>query len=226
MTVEVIGHQWWWEFRYPENGNIITANELHLPENTPVNFKIQAVDVLHSFWIPKFGGKKDAVPGHPNEMNLVTPPLSKPGLKGGEMFQGQCVELCGASHALMRFNVVLHTREEFNSWTKVAYTPPKVETAMQTAGAEVFARCQACHTIAGTTSEQIPGDKLGPNLTNFGNRKYLGAGTRMNTQENLAEWLHNPALVKPGALMPALGLTDEEIAQVGAFIRHSTVKTF
>ncbi len=226
MEVEVIGHQWWWEFRYPQNGNIVTANELHVPENTPIHFTLTSADVIHAFWVPQWGGKKDALPGHKNDLTITTPPLKNPNRKGGEMYQGQCVELCGSSHALMRFNAVVHTKSEFDSWIATANKPPVVETASQKAGEEVFAKCQACHTISGTTSEQIPGDKIGPNLSNFGNRKYLGAGTRMNTPENLAEWLRNPPAVKPGALMPNLGLTEEEIAQVSSYLRQATVKTY
>ena len=226
MEVEVIGHQWWWEFRYPQNGNVVTANELHVPENTAIHFTLTSNDVIHSFWVPRWGGKKDVLPGHKNDLVVTSPPLANPNKKGGEMYQGQCVELCGASHALMRFNAVVHTKAEFESWVKTANSPPVVETASQKAGEEVFARCQACHTIAGTPSEQIPGDKIGPNLSTFGNRKYLAAGTRMNTPENLAEWLRNPPSIKPGALMPNLGLTEEEIAQVSSYLRQATVKTY
>lgn len=226
MRIEVIGHQWWWEFRYPDHGNIITASELHVPENTPIHFVMHSEDVIHSFWIPKWGGKKDVLPGHKNDLVMTSPAVKDPSKRGGEMYQGQCVELCGASHALMRFNAVVHTRAEFDAWTKTAYTPPKVETAAQKAGEEIFARCQACHAIAGTPSADMPGLKIGPDLTNFGNRKYLAGGTRLNNAENFAAWVKNPASIKPEALMPNLGLTDDEIAKVSAYLRQSTVKTY
>lgn len=226
MKVQVIGHQWWWEFRYPDNGNIITANELHVPENTPIHFVMHSEDVIHSFWIPQWGGKKDVLPGHVNNIVITSPAVKDPTKRGGEMYQGQCVELCGASHALMRFNAVVHTKSEFDSWVKTANSPPRVETASQKAGEEVFARCQACHTIAGTPSEQLPGNKIGPDLSNFGNRKYLAAGTRLNTPENFAAWMKDPAAMKPNALMPNLGLTDEEIAHVASYVRQSTVKAY
>lgn len=235
LEVEAIGHQWWWEFRYPQNGKIITASELHLPENTPVHFRVWSSDVIHAFWIPKFGGKTDANPtsfaedGSPrrwNEINVVTPLLADKTKIHGEMYQGQCTQLCGSSHALMRFNVVIHSKEEFDRWAKTAYTPPKVETTLAQAGEQVFARCQACHTIAGTPSEQIPGVKIGPNLTNFGNRKYLGAGTRLNTPENLAAWLREPSSIKPGSLMPAGLVNEEEIAQVSSYLRLATAKSY
>jgi cytochrome c oxidase subunit 2 len=226
MQIEVIGHQWWWEFRYPQNGNVVTANELHVPENTPIHFTLLSEDVIHSFWIPKWGGKKDVLPGQKNDIVITSPAVADPSVRGGEMYQGQCVELCGASHALMRFNAVVHTKAEFDSWVKTANTPPVVETASQKSGEEVFARCVACHTISGTPSEQIPGVKIGPNLSNFGNRKYLGAGTRLNTPANLAEWIRNPGAIKPGNLMPNLGLTEEEIAHVSTYLRQSTSKTY
>jgi cytochrome c oxidase subunit 2 len=225
MKIEAIGHQWWWEFRYPDLG-ITTANELHVPENTALNLTVYSEDVIHAFWIPKWGGKVDALPGHKNHLSLTSPALVDSSKRGGEMYQGQCVELCGASHALMRFNAVVHTKQEFDSWAKTANTPPVVETASQKAGEEVFLRCQACHAITGTASAQIPGVKIGPDLTNFGSRKYLGAGVRPNTPENFAAWVKNPSSIKPGSLMPNLGLTDEEIAHVSSYLRQSTVKSF
>ena len=236
LEIEVIGHQWWWEFRYPQNGKVISAGELHVPENTPLHFKLWSNDVIHSFWVPKFGGKVDVMPtsfhketGAPsafNTLNISSPALVDPNKKGGERYQGQCVELCGASHALMRFNAVVHSKAEFEAWTQTVNTPPKVETRLAAEGEEVFARCQACHTIAGTPSEQIPGDKIGPNLSNFGSRKYMAGGIRLNTPENLAIWLRDPASLKPGALMPNLGLTEKEIAAVSSYLRLSTVKTY
>jgi cytochrome c oxidase subunit 2 len=225
MQVQVIGHQWWWEFRYPELG-ITTANELHLPENTAIDFELTSADVIHSFWVPKFGGKVDALPGVKNHMYVTMPPLANPDAKGGEYYQGQCVELCGASHALMRFSLVLHSEDEFNRWAASHKEPPKTETSSERAGEQIFARCVACHTIAGTPSEQIPGEKIGPDLTDFGNRKYLGAGTRLNNAANLADWIRNPADIKPGALMPPLGLTEQEIQQVSSYLRYSTAKNY
>ncbi len=228
LVIEVIGHQWWWEFKYPAQG-VTTANELYLPENKEVYFKIGSADVIHSFWIPQFGGKVDALPrlnGEFNPMLLVTPPLAAEHKIGGLLYQGQCVELCGLSHALMRFNVSLRSQAEFDSWAKTYNNAPVVATEAQRKGEQIFNQCMGCHTISGTMSATIPGDKIGPNLSNFGNRSYLGAGTRRNTPENLAEWLDNPELIKPGSLMPKLGLSKEDIASVSAYIRQSTAKSF
>jgi len=225
VKVHVIGHQWWWEFQYPDYG-IKTAFELHLPENTPVELTITSADVSHAFWIPKFGGKTSAINGNINRLAFTTPVAAQPEVTGGDYYQGQCAELCGSSHALMRHVGVVHTKEGFERWVKAHNAPPKVETASQREGEQNFAKCVACHVISGTPSADIPGDKIGPNLSNFGSRSHLAAGTRKNTDENLAIWLRNPAELKPGALMPNLGLTDQEIASLSAYLRQSTYKTY
>jgi cytochrome c oxidase subunit 2 len=235
MKIEVVGHQWWWEFRYPELG-ITTANELHLPENTPVYFALSSADVIHSFWVPQFGGKLDAIPGtHINHLFLTTPHLQHPGKSGGEYYQGQCAELCGLSHALMRFEAVVHGKAEFERWALAYHKPPVVETAQQKRGEQVFMQCMSCHTIYGTQSEELekqmlamtpPTHKAGPNLTDFGSRRTLGAGTRSNTAENFHAWVHDPASIKPGSRMVGLGLSPEDIEAVGAYLRQSTAKTY
>ena len=126
----------------------------------------------------------------------------------------------------MRHVGVVHTKDGFERWVKAHNTAPKVETASQRDGEQAFAKCVACHVIEGTPSAAIPGDKIGPNLSNFGSRSHLAAGTRKNTDENLAIWLRNPADLKPGSLMPNLGLTDQEIASLSAYLRQSTYKTY
>ncbi|MDD9951030.1 MAG: cytochrome c oxidase subunit II [Zetaproteobacteria bacterium] len=233
LVVKVIGHQWWWEFQYPKYG-ITTANELHLPAETPVFFELTSADVIHSFWIPKMGGKKDCLPGKDamNSMFFVTPAASEIKTLGGEYFQGQCAELCGSSHALMRFDTVLHTREEFGRWTQVHNQPPQVTSALQEKGQELFAQCAVCHTLAGTPSEEqeksmlaLGTPKQGPNLSNLGSRKMLGAGTRWNNQRNFIEWVKNPQSIKPGATMTAFGhLSEEELLALSAYLMQSTVK--
>ena len=225
IKVHVIGHQWWWEFQYPDLG-ITTAYELHLPENTPVDLSITSADVYHAFWIPKFGGKTSAIQGNINRLTLTSPLARLPEVAGGDYYQGQCVELCGTSHALMRHVGVIHTKEGFERWVKAHNQPPKVETASQREGEQVFARCIACHAIEGTPSASIPGDKIGPNLSSFGSRSHLAGGTRKNTEENLAIWLRNPSELKPGVLMPNLALTEPEIAALTAYLRQSTYKTY
>lgn len=238
LRIKVIGHQWWWEFQYPEQG-ITTANELHLPENTPVYFDLVSADVIHSFWIPQFGGKVDVLPGGEevvNHMFFTTPPMKDPSKIGGEYYQGQCVELCGLSHALMRFEAVLHTKEEFNSWAEGFNKAPVVASEIEKKGEMLFAQCQVCHTISGTPSEDLekqmlsmdpPVAKQGPNLTDFGNRRTLGAGTRKNTEENFIRWVKNPQSIKPGSTMTAFdSMPDEDLQAIAAYLRYSTAKKF
>ncbi|MCB9229240.1 MAG: cytochrome c oxidase subunit II [Deltaproteobacteria bacterium] len=237
MVVKVIGHQWWWEFQYPELG-ITTANELHLPAETPVFFVISSADVIHSFWIPQFGGKVDALPGTnvDNHLYYVTPALRNSDAVGGEVYQGQCVELCGLSHALMRFEAIVHKQDEFDRWAKTFNTAPVVASEPEKRGEMLFAQCQVCHTISGTASEDLekqmlsmspPVAKQGPNLTDFGNRRTLGAGTRKNTEENFIRWVKDPQSIKPGATMtPFDTLSDDELRSIAAYLRFSTAKKF
>lgn len=223
LRVQVIGYQWWWKFVYTDYG-VTTANELVLPENTPVEFSITSKDVIHSFYIPRFGGKIDAIPGKINKLVYYTPPLSEDAPAEGDYYQGQCMELCGLSHALMRFETIIRSTEKFQAFLASHNTPPRVATQREERGAEVFNQCIACHTIAGTLSAEIPTEKTGPDLSNFGSRRTLAAGTRKNTMDNLRAWLKDPLYFKPGSLMPKLELTDQQIDDVAAYIQFSTAK--
>jgi len=223
LKVKVIGHQWWWEFQYPDLG-VTTANELVLPENTPIDFTIESVDVIHSFYIPRFGGKIDAVPGISNKLAYTTPLLVNKADPHGDVYQGHCMELCGLSHALMRFQVIVKSEKEFKRFIDTHNLPPVLQTEKEKRGEQVFAQCMACHNIQGTPSADLNIVKVGPDLSNFGDRKYLGAQTRLNTMENLRKWIKAPASIKPGSKMPALGLTDEQIDDVSAYIQYSTAK--
>jgi cytochrome c oxidase subunit 2 len=222
MIVEVVGHQWWWEFRYP-NHDIVTASEVHLPENTNIRFVISSADVIHSFWVPRFGGKVDALPGKDaqNYMMLKTPPAVA---DGGDYYQGQCVELCGTSHSQMRFHAVVHKKDEWERWVKTHNTPPSIDTSKEKRGSELMAEkaCIGCHAIYGTTNVGV----IGPNLTNFGNRRTVAAERFHNTQEGLAEWLRDPPKAKEGSLMLNLQLTEDEISDLSAFLRNSTIKKY
>lgn len=224
LKVEVIGHQWWWEFVYTDFG-VTTANELVLPERTPVIFSITSADVIHSFYIPKFGGKLDAIPGKVNRLVYTTPALSPAASVTGEYYTGQCMELCGLSHALMKFEAVIRSEADFKTFIDSHNVPPVVNTASEQRGEQVFNQCMACHDIAGTPSAELPVAKIGPNLSNFGDRRTLAAGIRRNSMVNLKAWIKNPMQFKPGALMPALELTDQQIEDVAAYIQFSTAKT-
>ncbi|MGE0174856.1 MAG: cytochrome c oxidase subunit II [Oligoflexales bacterium] len=220
LEIEVIGHQWWWEFKYPEY-NIVTANELHLPENRAVHITMTSADVIHSFWIPRFGGKVDTLPGETTHMTFTTPAGEK---VGGDYYQGQCFELCGLSHALMRFQAVVHKTDEFKRWTDAYNADVLVASDLEKKGQQLMTDkiCVTCHTISGTTAAGL----VGPNLTNFGSRRTLAAGTLPNTREQLKKWLKDPPAVKPGSLMPNLQLADDEIEAIASYLLHSTAKKY
>ena len=209
LVINVTGHQWWWEFEYPEFG-IVTANEIHIPVGRTVVFNLGSADVIHSFWIPRLGGKRDAVPGRTNVIFLNA---RTPGNYGG-----QCAEFCGTSHANMLFRVIAEPEGTFERWAESEAAGAVVandEAARQ--GAALFAQsqCVVCHTIRGTSAA----GKIGPDLTHVGGRGTLAAGLIENNAENLAGWLKNPQEVKPGTLMPNLFLSDVQIDSYVAFLR-------
>ena len=212
MIVKVVAHQWWWEFQYPSLG-ITTANEMHLPVGKAVRLQLESADVIHSFWMPQLGGKRDVVPGHSNELTL-TP--NTPGY-----YYGECAEFCGTSHANMRFRVIVDTEDHFSDW-KVHEEATSVMPARDAStgdpvalGAAIYANspCTTCHTIAGVSS-----GKLAPNLTHFGRRTSMAGGMYDNTPKNVATWVRDPDKMKPGAQMPALGLTDEQASHLAAYL--------
>ena len=207
LRVDVGGRQWWWEFKYPDL-KVVTANELHLPAGQTVAFNLHAPDVIHSFWMPQLGGKRDVVPGRVNRLTLAP---DEPG-----EYPGQCAEYCGMSHANMRFRVIVHSTADFAKWVAAQQGPP-VQPADPLAqkGQELFAQsaCVGCHTITG-----VSGGVLGPNLTHFGSRKSMGANLMANTPENVARWIENPGHMKPGVLMPDLGMRGEQSKSLAAYL--------
>ena len=208
LRVDVSGRQWWWEFKYPDL-KVVTANELHLPAGQEVAFNLHAPDLIHSFWVPQLGGKRDVVPGRVNRITL-TP--DEPG-----EYPGQCAEYCGLSHANMRFRVVVHSKIDFEKWIAAQQGPPVQPTeSVAQKGQEIFSQsaCVGCHTIAG-----VSGGVLGPNLTHFGSRKSMGANLMPNTAENLVKWIENPGHMKPGALMPDLGMRGEQSKALAAYLQ-------
>ena len=229
VQVRVIAHQWWWEFEYPELG-VVTANEMHMPVGRPVNIRLEsaevpesgvdrkAIPVIHSFWVPRLGGKQDMVPGRVNRMTLEA---DEPGT-----YLGQCAEFCGLSHANMRFRVHAVTDQEFDAWAAEMKqeAPAPAESSPEAEGAALFQQfttgafpdgfsCLACHTVDGTVGGQV-----GPNLAGFGSRQTLGAGIYDNTEENLKRWLDDPRSMKPGAIMPDYGLSEEQIDALAAYL--------
>ena len=206
MRVTVRGWQWWWEFRYPDLG-IVTANELHLPVGRTVTVDLEGPDVIHSFWVPHLGGKRDVVPGRHNRI-VFTPDTA------GEHW-GQCAEFCGTSHANMRLRVIAESPADFDAWVAQQKAAPAEPTGLAADGKAVFAKsaCVGCHTIAGVSA-----GVLGPNLTHFGSRTTLAAGLWPNTPDNVAAWVRDPQGLKPGVKMPDLGLTPEQAKAVAAYL--------
>lgn len=207
VNVTVVAHQWWWEFRYPDK-NIVTADDLHIPVGEVVGITLESENVIHSFWVPQLTGKTDVVPGHQNKTWLRAE-------AAGE-YKGQCAEFCGSQHAHMLFHVVAQNRADFDAWIADQQKIPSPTAGDAAKGADVFAKgaCVGCHTIDGTKAQ----GKVGPNLTHFGGRLSIAAGTLSNTPENLALWLKNPQAVKPENDMPNLGLSDSDIQSLVAYL--------
>ncbi len=207
VHVTVVGHQWWWEFQYPDQ-NIITAGDLHVPVGQVVAVTLESDNVIHSFWIPQLIGKTDVIPDHQNQTWLRA---ETPGI-----YRGQCAEFCGAQHANMRFVVVAQTPEDYAAWVKQQQTSPTAPSGDAARGQQVFegGACIGCHTIQGTKGQ----GKVGPNLTHFGSRTGIAGDTLPNTADNVAKWLHDPQAVKPGNDMPNLHLSDADIQALVAYL--------
>ena len=242
LQVNVTGHQWWFEFEYPDAGDgkkIITANEMRIPVDRPINISLESDDVIHSFWVPKLAGKLDMVPTHINKMwfqadsDKITEDLPV-------TLYGQCAELCGLSHALMRFRVTVMEQNDFDSWVAAYGAPPAISDKAK-AGQQLFAaNCTLCHNIDGPDDPALSASRLtgffsggditpvpAPNLTDLRTRQTLGAGITDLTEDNLHSWIRNPEDFKPGNYMseravlyqngPA-SLTDDEIDSLIGYI--------
>jgi cytochrome c oxidase subunit 2 len=204
----VIGHQWWWEIRYPKEG-VVTANEIHIPAGKKMLVQLESADVIHDLWIPELGPKMDLVPGQNNYMYLQA---STPGV-----YLGTCAEFCGADHAWMRVRAIAQTQAQYEAWIKAQAQPAAQPGGGQAAqGAQLFQQlpCSSCHTIDGTKAQ----GQVGPDLTHFASRQTLGAGVLDNTPANVSSWLKNPQAVKPGNHMPNLGLSDPQIQALLAYL--------
>jgi cytochrome c oxidase subunit 2 len=211
LEVQVVGHQWWWEIRYPKLG-IVTANELHVPvseqgKRTPTFLDLRSADVVHSFWVPRLSGKTDLIPNLKNSMWI------EPNRTG--LFVGQCAKYCGTEHAMMLLRVYVHTPEDFDAWVKEQQALSAAEPGVA-AGRLVFERtaCINCHTLNGT----IGNGQFGPDLTHLMSRQTLASGALDNTPDNLRAWIKNPDRFKPGALMPAMNLSGPELDQLVAYL--------
>ena len=210
LEVIVTGHQYWWEYRYPQL-NIVTANELHVPVSDAVHpratfLTLLSADTDHSFWVPRLGGKTDLIPNHPNQMWI------DPHETG--LFLGQCAQYCGTQHAKMLLRVYVQSPEEFERWVHDQQQTPKSDASSR--GQRVFesTACVNCHTISGTASK----GRFGPDLTHLMSRDTIAAGATVNTPEQLRLWIRNPDAIKPGSKMPAMGLSDEDVAAVATYL--------
>lgn len=210
LEIKVTAHQWWWEFQYGDSG-ITTANELHLPVGRPIRLNLVSSDVIHSFWVPQLGGKRDVVPGQINELTFVA---QVPG-----MYPGQCAEFCGDSHANMRFRAIVETPEQFAQWTGQQKALPlaadQITDPAAADGARIFANspCVTCHRIEGVSKGYIA-----PDLSHFGSRTTMAGGIMPNNPEDVAHWITNPQALKPGALMPPLGLRGQQLNDLVAYL--------
>lgn len=210
LTIEVTGHQWWWQLRYLSDDPsrvFETANEIHLPVGEPVVFKVQTADVIHSFWIPKLGDKIDLIPHQVNYNWLIA---GRPGI-----YRGQCSEYCGNQHAHMAILAVAQEPAEFRAWWDAQLRPtPAATGALQENENDFVLRCGACHTVRGTGAA----GRLGPDLTHLMNRHGIAAQTLPNTVAYLSGWIASPQSVKPGNLMPDLDISGPELASIRQFL--------
>ena len=211
LDVTVIGHQFWWEFRYPKLG-IVTANEMHIPASdpahpTPTFLKLLSADTDHSFWVPELGGKTDLIPNRVNEMWLDPP---RPGI-----YLGQCAQYCGTQHAKMLLRVYVDAPADFAAWVH-AQQQSAVQDAKAIAGKHIFetTACINCHAVSGTPAN----GRFGPDLTHLMGRTTLASGAAENTPDILRLWIQNPDAIKPGSLMPAMKLSDADLDAVTAYL--------
>ena len=226
LVVNVTGHQWWWEFGYPEqelvSERLVTANELHVPVNTDVKLNLRSDDVIHSFWIPKLAGKVDVVPSNVNPMKFKSEEIGT--------FFGLCAEFCGVAHSHMRFRVIVESEEDFKAWVatyhELAKRPAPTGDSPAAKGAALFPAlgCTLCHTVNGPTPEGLneslmkaftagSGAFPGPNLTNLGSRETMAAGLIDLNRDNVMKWIRSPDEVKEGNRMEELAslYTDPEL---------------
>ena len=209
MTIDVTGHQWWWEVHYPGT-TAVTANEIHIPAETQVTVVGSSADVIHSFWVPQLNRKIDLIPGRQNRLGLYA---SQPGV-----YRGQCAEFCGLQHAHMSFYVVADPPDRFRAWlANMAATARPPKGPAQRTGQSLFLsdQCASCHEIRGTPAQ----GRIGPDLTHLASRTTIAALTLPNTQQFLQQWIKDPQHFKPGNKMPGLNLSDAEISSIVTYLR-------
>jgi cytochrome c oxidase subunit 2 len=209
LTVEVIGHDWWWEARYPNGA--VTANEIHVPAGEKIRLELGTDDVIHSFWVPQLGPKTDMIPGR---VNVAVLEASEPG-----RYRGQCAEYCGLQHANMALWIVADARPDFERWLRNEGRPARSpRSALALRGERIFmeSTCAGCHAVRGTEAAGT----LGPDLTHLARRETIAADTLRLTTSNLGSWIVDPHERKPGAAMPPNDqLSAREVAALVAYLR-------
>lgn len=212
ITVQVIGHQWWWEVQYPNTDVsmwITTANEIHVPIGKPILLLTSSRDVIHSFWAPNLQGKRDLIPGY---QTAIWFQADKEGI-----YRGQCAEFCGAQHAHMAFFIVAEPMDKFQNWLlaqRKAAPDPSDDVTRH--GRDVFlsGTCVMCHTIRGTNA----GSRVGPDLTHLASRSTIAAGTLPNNPGSLAGWISDSQSIKPGNRMPPNPLKSEDLQALVTYL--------
>jgi cytochrome c oxidase subunit 2 len=194
MTIDVVGRQWFWDVYY-RNRTIRTANEIHIPVGIPVEVRVSSEDVIHSLWVPRLNRKIDMIPG---QTNSVVFDADRAGI-----YRGQCAEFCGVEHGGMALLVIAESQQEFGRWLANQANPAPKSDGLT---AFVGSGCSGCHAISGAPEQS----RYGPDLSHFGSRRTIGAGTLSNTPEHLADWIRDPQRIKPGNKMPNLGLPEPE----------------
>jgi cytochrome c oxidase subunit 2 len=202
ITIDVIGHDWWWEARYAGTP-VVTANEIHIPTRTRVEVVGTTADVIHSFWVPELARKIDLIPGRQNRLLLEA---DTPG-----RYRGQCSEFCGLQHAHMAVVVVAQRPVAFRRWLARQKQPATASNA-----AFISESCGSCHTIRGTPAS----GKVGPDLTHFASRQTLAASTLPNTPAYVRAWIRDPGRFKPGTRMPKLPLTAKQVDELAAYVER------
>jgi cytochrome c oxidase subunit II len=211
IEVVAIGHQYWWEYRYPALG-VVTANELHVPVSdpqhpTPTFITLLSADTDHSFWVPRLAGKTDLIPNHPNH-TWIDP-------HEAGLFLGQCAQYCGVQHAKMLLRVYVDSRADFDAWIQGQKSSAATNDAA-IEGRHIFesTACINCHAVSGTVAD----GHFGPDLTHLMSRDTIAAGASENTRENLRAWIQSPDSIKPGSLMPAMKLSDHDLDALIAYL--------
>jgi cytochrome c oxidase subunit 2 len=208
LTVDVIGHQWWWEVRYPGT-TAVTANEIHIPARTPVRVDVTTDDVIHSFWVPRLNRTIDMIPGRTNAIELYADVAGR--------YRGQCLEFCGLQHAHMSFYVFADPPATFRRWLakqERKAAPPATASAREGLALVTAGSCANCHQIRGTAA----GGFTGPDLTHLESRTTLGALTVPNTAAYLRRWIVESQELKPGNQMPNLRLSQRQLDAVTAYL--------